>query len=197
MRLGRRGQATTEVVLLFPCFMFFLFAFAKIYALLMLVQKLEIASYYAARRWQLESHRNVDYASMDEGALLDDIRNKVSDYLGYGSAAGRFLDLQGRNAKLEVSRTQVWQVVTLTVQTKPVDLPYYKTGKGAGADEGGKGGSSSRASGYTFEVKKYVPNRDRPIAFQLPGMSDSGAGAVAAGGSKGSSGAGGSKGSHK
>lgn len=191
-RLGRRGQATTEVVLLFPCFMFFLFAFAKIYALLMLVQKLEIASYYAARRWQLESHRNVDYASMDEGALLDDIRRKVSDYLGYGSAAGRFLDLQGREATLKVDRTQVWQVVTLSVRTKPVDLPYYKTGKGAGADQG-PGGSSSRASGYTFEVKKYVPNRDRPIAFQLPGMSDSGAGAVSAGGAKGSSGAGGSK----
>ena len=69
---GRRdenGQATTEVVLLFPLFMFFLFAFAKLFALLILVQKLEIASFYAARRWQLESHRKMAYTGPeDDGA---------------------------------------------------------------------------------------------------------------------------------
>ena len=51
--LGRKGQAMTEVVLLFPIVMFFLFAFAKVFALLILMQKLEIASFNAARRWQL------------------------------------------------------------------------------------------------------------------------------------------------
>src|SRR5271156_878348 len=75
-RVRAKGQATTEVVLLMPLFMFFLYAFAKIFAMLLLVQKLEIASYYAARRWQLESHRNATYAAqMDSprGPLQTDI----------------------------------------------------------------------------------------------------------------------------
>src|SRR5208282_3387986 len=85
MRRNSRGQATTEVVLLLPLFMFFLYAFAKIFAMLLLVQKLEIASYYAARRWQLESHRNFTYAQrMDQpgGPLQSDILAKVNGYLG-------------------------------------------------------------------------------------------------------------------
>ena len=149
----KRGQATTEVVLLFPLFLFFLWAFAKVYVLLILVQKMEIASYYAARRWQLESHRNADYAGDDEGALRTDILGKVNEFIGFGAdnPAGRALDLDGGSAQLDISRTQVWQVVTLTVKTKPLDLPFYK----------------SPASPFTSQ---YVPNRDRPIAFELPGV---------------------------
>ena len=154
MRLFRRrkGQAMTETVLLFPLFMFFLFAFAKIYALLILVQKVEIASFYAARRWQLESHRNAAYIDLDQNVLQSDIQAKVSEYLGYGSSAGRFLDLTGQSAQVDINRTQVWQVVTLTVKTHPINMPFY------------------RSTGFTFEVTKYVPNRDRPIAFILPGL---------------------------
>jgi hypothetical protein len=148
----RPGQAMTETVLLFPLFMFFLFAFAKIYAMLILVQKIEIASFYAARRWQLESHRNATYLSSDN-QLMSDIQNKVSDYLGYGQSAGRFLDLMGQSADVAINRTQVWQVVTLTVKTHPINMPFYQS------------------TGFTFEVTKYVPNRDRPIAFILPGLS--------------------------
>ena len=150
-RQRRPGQAMTETVLLFPLFMFFLFAFAKIYALLILVQKVEIASFYAARRWQLESHRNANYVSSDN-QLMGDIQTKVSEYLGYGSSAGRFLDLMGSSAQVDINRTQVWQVVTLTVKTHPINMPFYKS------------------TGFTFEVTKYVPNRDRPIAFILPGL---------------------------
>ena len=151
MTAKRRGQAMTETVLLFPLLMFFLFAFAKVYALLILVQKVEIASFYSARRWQLESHRNVNYVSSDN-RLQQDIQNKVSEYLGYGQTAGRFLDLMGQAAQLDINRTQVWQVVTLTVKTHPLNMPFYKS------------------TGFTFEVTKYVPNRDRPIAFVLPGL---------------------------
>src|SRR4029077_16266121 len=82
-RAATRGQATTEVVLLMPLFMFFLFAFAKIFAMLLLVQKLEIASYYAARRWQLESHRNVAYEGFDANALCSDIERQVACYIGF------------------------------------------------------------------------------------------------------------------
>lgn len=166
-RFGRRGQATTEVVLLFPIFMFFLFAFAKIYAMLILVQKMEIASYYAARRWQLESHRNVDYEGDDMGSLREDIERRVSEYLGfgalsdeYGQSTEKFLDLvrlTGSGAKLGITRTQVWNIVTLTVKTRPLEIAWmYKS------------------PGYTFEVTKYVPNRDRPIKFVLPGLQEEG-----------------------
>lgn len=149
----RRGQATTETVLLFPLFVFFLWAFAKVYALLILVQKVEIASFYAARRWQLESHRNVNFIPQDQ-KLQTHIEEKVSEYLGYKTKTGAFLDLVGDGAKLDIDRTQVWQVVTLTVKTSPLDMPFYKT------------------KGMEFVVTKYVPNRDRPIAFILPGLKD-------------------------
>ncbi|MBI2362475.1 MAG: hypothetical protein HYV15_03720, partial [Elusimicrobia bacterium] len=54
-----------------------------------------------------------------------------------------------------VTRTQVWNVVTLTVQTNPMGI---------------KGLPQLNIPGYKFEVVKYVPNRDRPIAFVLPGL---------------------------
>ncbi|MBI2790039.1 MAG: pilus assembly protein [Elusimicrobia bacterium] len=161
-RFGRRGQATTETVLLFPIFMFFLFAFAKVFALLILMQKLEIASFYAARRWQLESHRNASYEGWDEGTLRTHIQEKVLTYLGYGTPAAKFLDLvdfcrQTANCPnkpgVTVQRTQVWNVVTVTACTKPLQMPFYKT------------------TGFVVCSTKYVPNRDRPIAFVLPGIS--------------------------
>jgi len=150
-RSGSKGQATTEVVLLLPLFMFFLFAFSKVFALLILVQKMEIASFYAARRWQLESHRNVTFENFDDGALRYDIERKVRTYLGFDdSRAKGFLGLQ--SGRINVTRTQVWNVVTLTVRTNPANVPLWKN------------------SGFKFEVVKYVPNRDRPIAFVLPGL---------------------------
>lgn len=151
-RRSERGQATTEVVLLLPLFMFFLFAFSKVFATLILIQKMEVASFYAARRWQLESHRNVAHESFDNGTLCPDIEQKVKEYLGYyDNTTKSFLGIQTVSV-CPVQRTQVWNVVTLTVFTNPIDLPTMKTG------------------GYKFEVVKYVPNRDRPIAFVLPGL---------------------------
>lgn len=171
----------TETVLLFPLFMFFLFAFAKVFALLILVQKIEIASTYAARRWQLESHRNAAHEGWDEGTLRRDIQNRVMAYIGYDGAStalnwgdvktddnrmqsntskatvSNFLDLtkECKNGKIPgvtVQRTQVWNLVTVTVCTRPLSMPFYKT------------------TGFVFESTKYVPNRDRPIAFVLPGL---------------------------
>ena len=51
----RSGQATTEVVLLFPLFVIFAIFIIKIFGLLVLNQKMEIAAFYAARRFQLQS----------------------------------------------------------------------------------------------------------------------------------------------
>mgnify|MGYP003394083828 CR=1 FL=1 len=166
MGLGRRGQATTEVVLLFPLFMFFLFAFAKVFALLILVQKIEIASFYAARRWQLESHRNASLEGWDNNTLRGHIESRVRGYLGYGGSSEGFLDLTERcliskecsagYPGVTVQRTQVWNVVTVTACTKPLDMPFYQT------------------KGFVFCSTKYVPNRDRPIQFVLPGLNPGG-----------------------
>ena len=115
------GQAMTEVVLLFPLFMIIVFITAKIFALLVLVQKMEIASYYAARRWQLESHLNADYASWDQGTLRIDIEQKVKTYVGFDTpSVSKFLNL--RALSIGVVRTQVWNVVTLTVETNPANV---------------------------------------------------------------------------
>jgi hypothetical protein len=153
-----RGQAMTETVLMFPIFMFFMFAFAKLFALMILVQKVEIAGYYAARRWQLESHRNVAYDGFDSGVLQHDIENKAKAYVGYGSPTASFLDLSqscpsGGKVGLAVERTQVWNVLTFTVCTKPIDIAWMY-----------------HSPGFKLEVTKYVPNRDRPIGFVLPGL---------------------------
>jgi hypothetical protein len=154
-RLGsKKGQATTEMVLMFPLFMFFLFGFVKIFALLVLVQKIEVAGYYAARRWQLESHRNFRYeASFDDPILKKDIQAKVREYLGCDSRGIRdFLELDCGSIRLEVQRTQVWNIVKLTVPTRRWRIPLMKF------------------KSKDFVVTKYVPNRDRPIGFRLPEM---------------------------
>ncbi len=96
-RRGEQGQATTEVALLIPIFIAFLIAFAKVFALLILVQKLQIGSFYAARRWQLQSHRNSSYETVDNTTLLPGISNQVCTYVGYGPNCSvptpNFLDL--------------------------------------------------------------------------------------------------------
>ncbi len=156
---SKKGQATTETVLMFPIFMFFMFAFAKLFALMVLVQKVEIASFYAARRWQLESHRNFQYENDDSTKLRNSIEEKVSGYLGYGTPSEKFLDLMPTpnstvgGADFECERTQVWNVCTLKVKTRPIDIAWMY-----------------HSPGFTLEVTKYVPNRDRPIAFVLPGL---------------------------
>lgn len=175
LRAGRSGQAMTEVVLLFPIFLMIVFITAKIFALLVLVQKMEIASYYAARRWQLESHLNADYVGWDDGTLKKDIEKAVRGYIGFETpAVTKFLNL--KDLKLDVVRTQVWNVITITVTTSPAGVKmlckYPKQGVCTfpygqacldGHDYLCKGGKQ-------LEVIKYVPNRDRPINFVLPGL---------------------------
>ncbi|MHB0996968.1 MAG: TadE/TadG family type IV pilus assembly protein [Elusimicrobiales bacterium] len=175
LKAGRSGQAMTEVVLLFPIFLIIVFITAKIFALLVLVQKMEIASYYAARRWQLESHLSADHAGWDDGTLKKDIEKAVSGYIGFETPAVRkFLNL--KELKMDVVRTQVWNVITITVVTNPAGIKLlckypkqavctFPYGQACldGHDYICRGGRQ-------LEVIKYVPNRDRPIAFVLPGL---------------------------
>lgn len=175
LKAGRPGQAMTEVVLLFPLFLVIVFMTAKIFALLVLVQKMEVASYYAARRWQLESHLNADHANWDETTLKKDIEKMVRGYIGFDKpAVAKFLNL--KDLKMEVVRTQVWNVITITVITAPAGIkmlckypkqavctfPYGQACMN-GHDYLCQGGKQ-------LEVIKYVPNRDRPIQFVLPGL---------------------------
>jgi len=155
------GQATTELVLLILFLIPVLVAFSKMFARLVLVQKMEIASYYAARRWQLESHKTLQYEAAD-GPLCQDIERNVACYLGFarpGCPAGNaavqsFLSLQDMSLCPPV-RTQVWNIVTLKVTTNPVGVPHLFQFQSA-----------------PFEITKYVPNRDRPITFILPSVKD-------------------------
>lgn len=176
----------TEVVLLFPIFMVILFMMTKLFTLLVLVQKLEIASYYAARRWQLESHLSTRYADKEDKELEADILRKAKDYLGANSTAvsdgagetysqKRFLGI--KDVKLVIVRTQVWNMVTLTVETESsgIGLLCKADVKEVCADyepnpDCASGYNYLCGGGNTLEVIKYVPNRDRPIQFVLPGL---------------------------
>jgi len=183
IRHRRPAQAMTEVVLLFPVFMVILFITAKIFALLILVQKMEIASFYAARRWQLESHLNASFAGNDD-QIQADIEEKVREYLGfYNPAIKKFLNLS--TAKIDIQRTQVWNVVTLKVSTRPTNIkllcryPKEVVCNSYGQDcKNGydfmcvEPGNHQNAAGKTLEVTKYVPSRDRPIKFTLPGTEE-------------------------
>ena len=178
-RKKKIAQAMTEVVLLFPIFMIIMFFIAKIFSILVLVQKLEIASYYAARKWQLESHLHLQYAqSWDETNLKTTIKENVAEYIGFNNAAmRRFLNLKPNGLELEIERTQVWNIVTITVNTNPAGIkllckypkqaicvrPAYGINCDLGYDYLCSGGKK-------LQVIKYVPNRDRPIAFILPGL---------------------------
>lgn len=177
----RFAQAMTEVVLLFPVFIIVLFFTAKILSLLVLVQKMEIAAYYAARRWQLESHLYTGYATgWDETFLKQDIKDKVGQYIGFNSSSVRkFLNLKDNGLEFEVLRTQVWNVVTIRVHTNPAGIKLLcKYPKQAVCVDKFKnqycesGYDYVCTSGKSLEVIKYVPNRDRPIAFVLPGLQD-------------------------
>lgn len=183
LRGGRPGQAMTEMVLLFPMFLIIVFVTAKIFALLVLVQKLEIASFYAARRWQLESHLNE--GDFPDDGLKKDIEDKVRGYIGFDNpAVAKFLNLQ--NMKLEVQRTQVWNVITLKVITSPRNIKLlckYPKQAVCAAPYGQdcmngydfmcvEPGNHQNGGGKELEVIKYVPSRDRPIAFVLPGIKD-------------------------
>ena len=179
----RIAQAMTEVVLLFPVFIIILYFTAKIFALLVLVQKMEVAAYYAARKWQLESHIYSGYATnWDEPVLKQTIKEKVAEYIGFNSPGiRRFLNLKDNGLELEITRTQVWNVVTIRIHTNPSEITsrikiLCKYPKQAVCVDQFKnqycetGYDFICTSGKSLEVIKYVPNRDRPIAFVLPGL---------------------------
>ncbi|MDR0953550.1 MAG: pilus assembly protein [Elusimicrobiota bacterium] len=173
---SKKGQATTEVVLLFPIFFILTLFIIKIYGLLIVVQKAEIAAFYAAKRWQLESHRSVEHTDWDEIFLKKDIEKKVQAYIGFNNSAVR-KSLSLRNVSIDVERTAVWNVVKLNINLYPPNLPFLCRYDKREICEYPYGNACFRGynflceKGATMEIVKNVPNRDRPVSFVLP-MSD-------------------------
>ena len=120
---SRKGQATTETVLLFPVLVIFIVFIIKIFGLLVLSQKMEIAGFYAARRYQLQSHVTDYLTRWDRRYLQKDIKKKVEDYLGFNNPGMvRFLSL--RSLKLNVDTSGTWTRVVLTVNTAPPRINF-------------------------------------------------------------------------
>ena len=171
---SRRGQATTEVVLLFPIFFILALFIIKIYGLLIVLQKAEIASAYAGRRWQLESHRATKYTSgWDKNFLIPSITKQVQNYIGFNNPATRkFLSL--RKVDVDIKRYEVWNVITITVATYPPRIPLLCSYDKREVCKRPYGQACMRGynficeTGGTLQVVKQVPNRDRPIGFILP-----------------------------
>lgn len=169
---SRKGQATTETVLLFPLFVIFILFVIKIFGLLILNQKLEIAGYYAARRYQLQSHETDYYANTwDKRFLIKDIQKKVENYLGFDNPGmKKFLSLN--TLKMNIVTSGTWIKVTLTARTKPPRLPFlckYNKDRVCDRDEKClKGYAFLCETGGEVNIIKYVGHNERPAPYMRP-----------------------------
>lgn len=167
-----KGQATTEVVLLFPLFVIFILFIIKIFGLLILSQKMEIAGYYAARRFQLQSHVTDYYANTwDRRFLKKDIQRKVESYLGFDNPGMRkFLSLN--ELKMDINTSGTWTKVVLTARTRPPRIRFlcnYNKDKVCEQDAKClKGYAFLCETGGEVEVIKYVGHNERPSPYQRP-----------------------------
>lgn len=168
---SRRGQATTETVLLFPVFIIFILFIIKVFGLLVLTQKMEIAGFYAARRYQLQSHTSDYLGRWDRNWLQKDIEKKVKAYLGFNNPGMvRFLSL--RKLKLKIDPRATWIQVSLTVYTKPPRIKFLCNYNKLDLCED----SQACLTGYAFlcekggeiEVVKYVGPNDRVLPYVRP-----------------------------
>lgn len=122
--MNKHGQATTEMVLLFPLFVIFILFILKVTGLFVLNQKMNIAAVYAARRFQTQSHITPIHANgWDKRYLIPNIEDKVKDYLGFNNEGMRkFLNL--RDVKLKIDPTNTWAKITLTAYMAPVRIRF-------------------------------------------------------------------------
>ncbi len=169
---SRRGQATTEVVLLFPFFLIFILFVIKIFGLVVLTQKMQIAGVYAARRFQLQSHETPFYRdTWDKRFLEKDIQKKVESYLGFDNPGMRkFLSLN--KLKMEIDRSANWTRIDLIVQTKPPRIRFlcnydkdqvcYRDAKCL------KGYAFLCESGGEITVTKYIGKNERVLPYVIP-----------------------------
>ena len=169
---NRKGQATTEVVLLFPIFVIFILFIIKIFGLLVLSQKMEVAGYYAARRFQLQSHETDYYQrTWDKRFLEKDIQKKVENYLGFDNAGMRkFLSLN--KLVLDINRSGTWTKMVLTARTKAPRIRFlcnYNKDRVCERDAKClKGYAFLCETGGEVSVIKYIGHNERPAPYQRP-----------------------------
>ena len=182
-RAQTRGQAMTEMVMVFPIFVLVMLVVLKLFALVLVVQKAEIASAYAARKWMLEAHRSSQYTPSDEG-IKNTIRQKVKTFIGTSTLLGV------NETNVYFTRTQVWTMVEVSVNVASPNVPIlciYKKeevceGYGTACNKGyefmcgeleeGYGEEKDKKifKGAVIRATKYVPVRDRPIKWSLPSV---------------------------
>lgn len=151
--LNKKGQATTEMVLLVPLFLIVAIGIVKLFALAVMVQKMELACYYAGRRWMLESHKNAAYAGWDQNSLVKDIERFTAEYLGAGDETKeKLLGFTRGDISFKVQPTIIYGVLTLKVRTVGL-IPFKPNFE------------------KEWEIIKYVPTRDRPIQWNVPSVS--------------------------
>ena len=175
MRLfsAKHGQATTEMVLLFPVFIIFLIFIIKICGLLVLNQKMQIAGTYAARRFQTQSHTTDMYrVGWDRRYLKKDIQRKVEEYIGFTNPGMRqFLSLN--DFKLDINTDGDWVKITLIARTKPPRIAFLcKYDKDRVCDRDRyclRGYGFLCEDGAQIKVIKYAGPNERPLPYIRPG----------------------------
>jgi len=169
---NRRGQATTEMVLLFPVLIIFVLFIIKIFGLLVLNQKMQIAGTYAARRYQLQSHVTDYYEKgWDRRFLKKDVERKVEEIVGFNNPGMRqFLSLN--SFRLDVNTDNNWTKITLTANTKAPRIKFlcnYDKDRVCDRDRYClKGYSFLCEEGARIQVIKYAGKNERPAPYARP-----------------------------
>ena len=169
---SRRGQATNEMVLLFPVLVVFVLFIIKIFGLLVLNQKMQIAGTYAARRFQLQSHVTEYYErGWDRRYLKKDIQRKVEEIIGINNPGTRqFLSLN--SFKMNINTDDNWTKITLTANTKAPRIRFlcnYDKDKVCDRDRYClRGYSFLCEDGAKIEVIKYAGKNERPAPYARP-----------------------------
>lgn len=170
--INRRGQATTEMVLLFPVLIIFVLFIIKIFGLLVLNQKMQIAGTYAARRYQLQSHVTEYYEKgWDRRFLKKDVQRKVEEIIGFNNPGMRqFLSLN--SFRLDVNTDNNWTKITLTANTKAPRIKFlcnYDKDRVCDRDRYClRGYSFLCENGARIQVIKYAGKNERPAPYARP-----------------------------
>ena len=132
---------------------------------------MEVAGFYAARRYQLQSHTTHYLTRWDRRYLQKDIEKKVKDYLGFNNPGMvRFLSL--RNLKLDINTSGTWTKVTMTVFTAPPRIKflckYDKLQLCQNELSCLKGYEFLCETGGQIQVIKYVGPNERVLPFVRP-----------------------------
>ncbi len=169
---SRKGQATTEMVLLFPVLIVFVLFIIKIFGILVLNQKLQIAGTYAARRYQLQSHETQFFAQgWDKRFLQKDLQRKIEDYIGFSNPGMKqFLSLN--TFKMDINMNGGWARIELIVNTKPINIRFlckYDKQRVCEQDQYClRGYNFLCEQGTQIKVIKYAGKNERPLPYARP-----------------------------